>query len=279
MLSYIESIMTSIKTVFRIKDGAEITIEVNPNTVNKEKLEAYRLIGINRLSMGAQTFNKGHLKRLGRIHSVEDIRATVNAGFNNIYLDLIYGLSDETVEEVIEDITESIQLGVNHVSLYGLIVEEGPPFFKANEKGNLNLPEEELLLQMRAAGTGLLEEAGFIHYEISNYDKKGFLSKHNLIYWHNENYIGLGANASSYWQGERYKNQDNIVAYIAEKKEDKNSKLDCFKIGNKEAIKEGIFLGLRLIDGININEFKKRYNIDWLEVYEKPIKLLKKRPV
>ena len=279
MLSYIESIMAHVKKCFKVKDDAEITIEVNPGTVNKEKLAAYRAIGIKRLSMGAQTFKETHLKRLGRVHSVEDIKSTVQAGrkagFENISLDLIYGLPDETLEELIEDVKAGIELGVDHLSLYGLIIEESTPFYKAYEKGNLNLPHEELLLQMRETGSHLLAKAGFIHYEISNYGKKGFFSKHNLIYWQCENYIGMGANASSYWQGQRYKNNDSISGYIAEKKENKNSKLDCYKIGNKEAIEEGILLGLRLIDGINIYEFKKRYNVDLLEVYQEPIKVLK----
>ena len=279
MLSSIESIMAHVRAAFRIKDNAEITIEVNPGTVKFDALKAYSAMGINRLSMGAQSFNKKQLKRLGRIHLAKYISSTIKAaraaGFENISLDLIYGLPDETLEELITDIKAGIELGVDHLSLYGLIIEEGTQFFAEYEKGTLNLPTEELLLQMRETGTTLLEKAGFSHYEISNYGKKGFFSKHNLIYWQNENYLGLGANASSYWQGERYKNMDSISGYIAEKKENKSSKLDCYKIGNKEAIEEGILLGLRLIDGINIYEFKKRYDIDLLEMYKEPIRLLK----
>ena len=279
ILFYIESIMTHIRAIFRIKDNAEITIEVNPGTVRFDDLKAYSAIGINRLSIGAQSFCNKHLKRLGRIHLAKDISSTVKAartaGFENISLDLIYGLPDETLEDLIADIKAGIELNVNHISLYGLIIEEETEFFIEYKKGTLNLPTEELLLKMREVGNILLERAGFIHYEISNYGKKGFFSKHNLIYWQNENYLGLGSNASSYWQGKRYKNLDSISGYIAEKKENKSSKLDCYKIGNKEAAEEGIFLGLRLIDGINIYEFKERYGIDLLETYKEPISFLR----
>lgn len=280
MLSSIESIIFHIRAIFKIKDNVEVTIEVNPATVNLNDLKAYVALGINRLSVGAQSFYEKHLKRLGRVYSAEDIDSTIKAartvGFENISLDLMYGLPDETLEELTIDIKSGIELDVDHLSLYGLTIEEGTRFFLEYKKGNLNLPSEELYLKMKETSNILLKKAGFIHYEISSYGKKNFFSKHNLIYWKNENYLGLGANASSYWQGERYKNLDSISGYIAKNKENKSSKIDCYKIKNKEAIEEGIFLGLRLIDGINIYEFNKKYNINLLEIYKEPINLLQK---
>lgn len=279
MLDSIKDIMNALKSVFNINKEAEITIEVNPGTVTLADLKGYQGLGINRLSMGAQSFKDKQLKKLGRIHTSKAIGETVafgrKAGFKNISLDLIYGLPDETIADVRTNVAEGIALGVDHLSLYGLIIEEETPFYKMLAEGNLNLPDEETLLQMRDEGTDLLAENGFKRYEISNYGKTGFQSKHNLIYWHNEPYIGIGANASSYWQNKRYRHVDSIKAYIEDSKQGIFREIDSYEVGNEEAIEEGILLGLRLIDGIDINEFKKRYTIDLRQTFGEAIAALK----
>ncbi|OGC22919.1 hypothetical protein A2291_00165 [candidate division WOR-1 bacterium RIFOXYB2_FULL_42_35] len=235
------------------ENDIEISIETNPGTADKAKLKVLRELGINRLSIGAQSFNNQHLKTLGRIHSAEDIIRFYNdarsAGFENINLDLIFALPGQTLAEWQADIQTALKLKPEHLSVYNLQIEEGTPFHL--KRSTLNLPQEDLELAMYEDTIESLTSAGFKHYEISNFSKPGFECKHNLFYWRNGNYLGVGAGAHSHVDGQRWANPNSIENYIHDPRpspQDQSSPL-IFR-------QETIFMGLRLLDGLEIEKFK-----------------------
>jgi len=272
---YIEKIMDGIYKYFDTNELKEVTIETNPKTLDKEKLVRYRESGINRISVGVQTLNDNLLKILGRIHNTEDFYKNYdlvrNLGFNNVNLDLMFGLPFQTLEDVIYTLKEVIKLEPTHLSFYGLIVEKGTKFYDLNNRGKLNLPDEDLERAMYHKGMEYLVSNGYEHYEISNFAKKGYECKHNLFYWELKPYIGLGIGAHSNIFGKRYWNFADIKEYI--------SSLDngSFPVSGEEVIDKDMemaeycILGLRLIRGIDKKNFLGRFGIDIKEIYGKII--------
>ena len=264
---YINEILEVVKQNYTLENDLEITIEVNPGTVNQEKLEQYKKSGINRLSIGLQSTHDRLLKKLGRIHNYEEFLNTFElarkVGFENINVDLMLGLPEQSIEDLKESVEEIIKLNPEHISVYSLIVEEGTPFYKKLEENELDLPEEEIERKMYWTVKQELEKAGYIHYEISNFAKAGFESKHNLSCWNQEEYIGFGTSAHSYTNNVRFSNTDSIEEYI--NNYDTNNETDNFifhEKQNKESkMKEFMLLGLRKIEGVHIQDFKSSKKI------------------
>ena len=251
---YYEKLFKAMRNAFKISPDAEISIEANPGTINKEKLKALRSLGINRISLGAQSFNDKHLKKLGRIHnakeifrSFDDARAT---GFSNINLDLIFALPNQTVSEWKEDIKQALALGLEHLSTYNLQIEEGTKFSAPGAV--LQLPSEDEEIAMYEYAIDTLKAKGYQHYEISNFARPGFECKHNLVYWENGNYLGVGTSASSHINGNRYDNPRTIKEYL----KGIINKKEILQRKNQPDQSETIFMGLRLLDGIAEEKFK-----------------------
>lgn len=261
---YIVQTIEEIKSNFELDENAEITIEVNPGTVTLEKLEDYNKAGINRLSIGLQSTHEHLLKEIGRIHTYLDFLDTFRfareAGFENINVDLMIGLPNQTLAEVQDSIEEIVSMEPEHISVYSLILEEGTPLFKKVEEG-LELPDEELERKMYWTVKRILETNGYNHYEISNFAKQGYESKHNLDCWNQKEYIGFGVAAHSYTNGIRYSNIENLEQYIKNYEEDKTEENLVFheKQDMETMQKEYMLLGLRKIDGVSIQEFKIKF--------------------
>lgn len=261
---YIVQIMEEIKSNFELDENAEITIEVNPGTVTLEKLEDYNKAGINRLSIGLQSTHEHLLKEIGRIHTYLDFLDTYRfareAGFENINVDLMIGLPNQTLAEVQDSIEEIVSMEPEHISVYSLILEESTPLFKKVEEG-LELPDEELERKMYWTVKQTLEANGYNHYEISNFAKQNYESKHNLDCWSQKEYIGFGVAAHSYTNGIRYSNIENLEQYIKNYEEDKTEENLIFhEKQDMEAMqKEYMLLGLRKIDGVSIQDFKIKF--------------------
>ena len=276
---YIVQIIEDIKLNFEIDEKAEITIEVNPGTVTLEKLEDYKRTGINRLSIGLQSTHEHLLKEIGRIHTYLDFLDTFRfareAGFKNINVDLMIGLPNQTLEEVKDSIEEIVSMEPEHISVYSLILEENTPLFKKVEEG-LELPNEDLERKMYWAVKQTLEQNNYIHYEISNFAKKGYESKHNLDCWNQKEYIGFGIAAHSYTNGIRYSNIENIEQYIKNYDEDKTEENLVFhEKQDMEAMqKEYMLLGLRKIDGVSIQEFKIKFVANPVFLYHSELEKL-----
>lgn len=263
--NYIKEILNEIKQNYNIKQDSEITIEVNPGTVNEEKLEEYRKIGINRLSIGLQSTKDNLLKQIGRIHNYEEFvtcyKLARKIGFKNINVDLMLGLPNQTLKDIEESLNEIIKLNPEHISFYSLIVEEGTSIEKMIEQKVLELPNEEIERKMYWDAKKILEDNGYNHYEISNFAKKGYESKHNLNCWNQKEYLGFGVAAHSYFENKRYCNIDCIEDYCKniENGDIKNNKTICEIQTEEEKKKEYMLLGLRKIEGINIQEFKNKF--------------------
>lgn len=280
---YIKEILETIKNNFCIEKEAEITIEINPGIVDKQKLELYKEAGVNRLSIGLQSANDETLKTIGRIHTYEEFKQAYNlakeVGFSNINIDLMLGIPNQTIDEIEENLNEIIKLEPTHISIYSLIVEENTKIQKQIEEGILHLPEEELERRMYWTAKRKLEEAGFKHYEISNFAKPEYESKHNTDCWNQEEYIGFGAAAHSYTNGVRYSNLEDIEKYIKNIKQDKPENNFIFheKQTHRSKIEEYMLLSLRKIDGVNIQEFIKKFNGNPIYIFKKELQKLEKQ--
>ena len=254
---------------FNFDPNAEITIEVNPETVDLTYLQQLRQIGFNRISIGIQSFDNKILKYIGRIHSANRAIKTVKearaAGFENISTDFIYGLPDQTQKSFLNDLDTATQLGVEHISLYGLKIEEGCNFYKNKP---VNLADDDMQADMYLAATDLLESKGYLHYEISNFAKKGCESKHNLNYWSCGKYYGFGVAAHGYTDGTRYSNFENLQKYIQNYKE----KQTVRELSLKEKLEEHIYLGFRKGDGIDVLKINMEFGIDFEEIYKNTLK-------
>lgn len=277
---YIEKIMEIVKECYTIDINAEITIEVNPGTVSQKKLETYLNSGINRISIGLQSTHNEILSKLGRVHSYEEFLYTYNlarkVGFKNINVDLMLGLPNQSLNDLQESITEVVNLEPEHISVYSLIIENGTPFCEKLEKQEIALPSDELERAMYWETKRKLEKAGYTHYEISNFAKPGFESKHNLSCWNQEEYIGIGASAHSYTNNVRYSNIDSIEDYI--RNYENGNEIDNFVFHekqNKESkMKEFMMLGLRKIQGIHIQDFKNKFGENPIYLYKKELEKL-----
>ena len=257
--SYIMEILGAIRKNYKVKKNAEITIEVNPGTVTEEKLKDYKMAGINRLSIGLQSTKNNLLEKIGRIHKYEDFLNTYKLaqkiGFKNINVDLMIGLPEQSLQDVEDSLVEIIKLKPKHISVYSLILEENTKLEVLVNLGKLDLPDDELERQMYWKVKGVLEDNEYEHYEISNFAKKGYKSKHNFNCWKQHNYLGFGVSAHSYYNNIRYSNTNNLEEYL-KNPEGKNIEE---KQTLEEAKKEYMMLGLRTLDGISISEFKQKY--------------------
>ena len=276
---YIIEILEKIKEK-NVSSNAEITIEVNPGTVTKEKLEDYIKSGINRISIGLQTTNDELLKQIGRIHSftqfLETYKLAKKVGFKNINVDLMLGLPNQRIKDLKESLEQIIKLKPKHISVYSLIVEDGTPIANKIEKGEMQLPDEELERNMYWFVKNTLELNGFIHYEISNFAKKGYESKHNLNCWNQKEYIGIGASAHSYRDITRYSNTENIEEYIENVNNGNFNRNKIIHEIQKEddAKKEFMLLGLRKIKGVDINQFKNKFGDNPIYLFRNELKKL-----
>ena len=265
-------------------ENIEITIEVNPGTVTEEKLLMYKSIGINRISIGLQSTNDKLLKQIGRIHNYKEFMDTYElvkkVGFQNINVDLMIGLPNQTIQDLKKSLEEIKILNPNHVSVYSLIVEEGTKIDNQLRSGKIELPDEEVERQMYWYVKNTLELNGYNHYEISNFAKKGSESKHNLNCWEQKEYIGLGIAAHSYIKGIRYSNTIDLEKYLEYNFND-NQELEKKGIRIIEEVqsledkkKEYMLLGLRKIEGVSISEFKARYINNPIFLYRKELEKL-----
>lgn len=279
---YIKNILQEIKSSFKILDDAEITIEINPGTVNEEKLKRYKEYGINRLSIGLQSANDKILKNIGRIHDYKQFEETFfyarKCGFKNINVDLMIGLPTQAIEDVKQTLEKIIQKNPEHISVYSLIIEEGTTIEKLINENKLQLPDEETERIMYWTVVNELKENGYNQYEISNFSKKTYESKHNTNCWKQKQYIGLGTSAHSYLNKKRYSNTNNIEEYIKNIQENNISKnITIHEEQTEEStMNEYMLLGLRMIQGININEFKQKFKTDPTIKYKEILEKLQK---
>lgn len=275
---YIKEVLNVIMQNFQVDNNVEITLEVNPGTIDENKLKIYKEAGINRLSIGLQSANNNTLKRIGRIHTYEEFLNTYelarNSGFDNINIDLMLALPGQTIDELVVGLKKVINLKPEHISIYSLILEERTKLYEEiiNEK-KYKLIDDDIERKMYWQTKEVLERAGFIHYEISNFARKGYESKHNLACWNQEEYIGVGASAHSYSNNVRYSNTESLEEYIYNYENGKDiDNLIFHEKQNKESkMKEYMMLGLRKIQGIDIDAFKNCFGQNPLYIFKQEI--------
>ena len=253
----------------------ELTIEANPGDLDADKIAVLKNSAVNRVSLGVQTFDDKMLKKIGRSHLEKDIYENIDrlklAGFDNISIDLIYALPGQTMDQVKDNVAKAIALDIPHMSLYSLILENHTVFMNRMRRGKLPLPKEELEAEMFEYIITELERAGFEHYEISNFSKPGFESRHNLMYWDNAEYYGIGAGASGYVDGVRYKNHGPIRHYL-KAVEDGNARINEEYLTQREQMEEEMFLGLRKKSGVSMERFEEKFGQSFQELYGDIIK-------
>ncbi|MGV2641627.1 radical SAM family heme chaperone HemW [Clostridium perfringens] len=249
----------------------EYSMECNPGNLTEEKLEVMKKYGVNRISMGLQAKQDNLLRGLGRIHNYktfkENFLLAKKVGFNNINVDLMFGLPNQRLNEWEETLREIISLEPAHISAYSLIIEEGTAFYNLYENDKLKLPTEEEERKMYHLAKKILEENGFNQYEISNYAKERKECRHNLAYWNMDNWIGVGSAAASYINGKRIKNISSVEEYINSINEKGEAVEEIINNSKNDNIEEFMFMGLRKINGIDENEFKKRFSMNINDVY------------
>lgn len=260
-----------VRELWGFQEGAEITLEANPGTTDRASLQQLWDAGINRLSIGLQTSNDRLLRKIGRIHTKDDFLATVTAakaiGFSNISADLMTGLPGQSLEDVRESVQLLLDQGIQNISFYALIIEEGTPFEIMYREGRMqDLPDEDLEREMYELSRRMLTEAGFIHYEVSNSGLAGYEGRHNTVYWRGESYAACGLGAASYIDGVRRTNTADLEAYIDLYAEGRDQAEDAFAavvesnyIDEEEAQLEFFLLGFRLLDGVSIDDFRARF--------------------
>ncbi|MCQ2018495.1 oxygen-independent coproporphyrinogen III oxidase [Clostridium butyricum] len=271
----LESLLKTIN-LLDFKDDFEFTIECNPGTLNEEKLVLMKNYNVNRISMGLQTTNDNLLKEIGRIHSFEEFKKNYNqarkAGFENINVDLMFGLPNQHMKDWKASLEDVMSLEPEHISAYSLIIEEGTCFYNLYNNDKLNIPNEEEERSMYLFTKGFLEDYGYNQYEISNYAKVNKECFHNKVYWKCNEYLGLGVSASSFVDEKRFKNIDDIKIYI-EKINNNEDVTEEIHVNNiNDDMEEFMFMGLRMIEGINLKTFKKRFGKDVFDIYDEVIK-------
>jgi oxygen-independent coproporphyrinogen III oxidase len=262
-VSQIQRLLDACFKAFAVDSNAEITLEANPGTLNLEQLEGLRAAGINRLSMGAQSFDAQLLQTLGRIHTPEEIVQAVqharSAGFTSINVDFMFGLPEQTMDQWRDTLERALELRPEHLSLYSLIVEEGTPFYSWVNEGRITPADEDLCADMYEFADQRLREAGYINYEISNWSLPEHHSRHNLTYWQNLPYIGMGAGAYSTFGGQRFSNERDPAAYVKRLKGQEMPIVEREEIGHVQAMTETAFLALRTAMGLHLPTFETRF--------------------
>jgi oxygen-independent coproporphyrinogen-3 oxidase len=265
----ISRILDACRQHFAIDQEAEITLEANPGTLSQEQSEGLRAAGINRLSMGAQSFDEDLLKALGRIHTPQQVTQAVRyaraAGFTSINLDFMFGLPGQTMQHWRETLERALALRPEHLSLYSLIVEEGTPFFTWVQEGRITPGDEDLCADMYEYADERLRAAGYANYEISNWALPGYESRHNLTYWLNLPYIGMGAGAYSSFGGRRFSNVREPLEYIRLLKERSFPEAESERVGREQAMSETAFLALRTAMGLHLPTFERRFGLPFAQ--------------
>ncbi len=270
-------IMDGIKDNFTVADGSEITIEANPATIDEQKLETYLESGINRISIGTQSFDSTILNLLGRAHDKNDalnaIRTAKKAGFKNINVDMMFGIPGQTSKMWRDSLRQCIFLRPEHISLYSLQIEEGTPFYKMMEKGTLEPAPDRVDREMYHDAISMLQQAGYNHYEISNVSLPGYESRHNLKYWSYREYLGLGPGASSFIGGHRFKNTSSVLDYLQFIKAGLPpvKQEDVEHYSQRDEMGVFVFTGLRKTGGFDIRDFEDTFGTDFFDVYDPAI--------
>lgn len=274
-------LLDSLQKMFCIEQDAEITVEANPGTIDREKLQQLKSAGYNRLSLGVQSFDAQELNCLGRIYSPQEVYTAFDlarqAGFNNINIDLMYGLPGQNIDEWRKNLQTAVAMKPEHLSLYQLSIEKGTHFDDLCKQRFLIEVEQEIARKMFEETIDYLKENGFCHYEISNFARAGRESRHNMMYWHNLEYIGLGAGASGYLRGLRYSNENNLSIYEKSVQIDRKPIRDKDPIDQELEMSEHMFLGLRIIEGVDKRVFRHRFTVDIRVVFGAVIEDLKNR--
>lgn len=266
---WIEQLLLSIREHFCLNQGVEVTIEVNPGTVDEQKLTRYYQAGINRLSIGLQSVREEELHRLGRIHTFEQFLETYQTarlvGFGNINIDIMSALPRQRIQSYLETLDTVVSLKPEHISAYSLIVEEGTPFAREAREGTLELPDEDCERQMYELTGQVMAEHGYQRYEISNYALPGYECRHNCGYWRRIPYLGFGVGAASLLEETRFCNSNDLDIYCQKPLECRE---EIHKLTVSEQMEEFLFLGLRLLRGVDKEEFAQKFGVSLISVYE-----------
>jgi len=268
-------LIEAAQRLFGLAADAEVTIEANPGTLTAGKLAGYRAAGVNRLSLGVQSFSDEMLVLLGRVHTarqaLDSFMAAREVGFDNIGIDLIHSLPGETPADWRDELIRAIDLRPEHISAYGLTVEEGTPFHRMEREGRLHLPDEEVGAAMFRETGEFLEWAGYEHYEISNFALPGFRSRHNQVYWRRGNCLGFGAGAHSFLRapafGSRWRNALSPESYLRAVASSTLPEEELTFLTERDAMAEFFFLGLRMLDGVEPAEFRREFGCTVAEAY------------
>ena len=266
---YISEIISTIKKFYAVSDNAEITLETNPGTVDKQKLRLFHNVGINRISIGIQSFDENELKFLTRIHDKETALRTVDyaneAGFKNINIDLIFNLPDQTKEKWKSNLNIAVQLPITHISAYSLILERGTILNKMVIDGKIKIQDSDYDADLYEICLDFLEDNLFIQYEVSNFAKEGFECIHNNAYWRYKDYLSFGTSAHSFINSKRWWNYSSLKKYLSEMEKKNYAAANFEYINKKQMLNEYIMLALRS-KGINISEFRDIFGENWLKI-------------
>lgn len=277
----LQRVLATIFDCFDIEQGAEISIEANPGTVNLEKLEVLRASGINRLSIGVQSFSDKELREIGRIHSAEEAKQAIDlakaAGFRNLSIDLMYGLPQQTAKSWYASLSTALSMDVQHLSLYQLTVEERTPLEKMLACGSVQLPEEDVIAEMDEITAALPESKGLFQYEISNYAREEFQCRHNINYWQNGEYYAMGAGAVAYLDGKRIKNISSPERYCKLLESGQSVQIEKEGLGREASFRESVIMGLRMNCGVSLKRLEQRYGLRIDQLYGTIIQSLQAR--
>ncbi len=270
----LEKLLTHLTKNLNLEELEEFTVEANPSDLTDEVLAVLANSPVNRISLGVQSFDDKLLKKIGRTHTEAQVYSSIerlrSAGFKNITIDLIYGLPNQTMEMVERDVQKFLELDLPHVALYSLILEDHTVFMNRQRRGRLRLPSDDRNADMYEYIIETLTAKGYSHYEVSNFGKIGYESKHNMTYWDNAEYYGVGAGASGYLEGIRYKNHGPVHHYLREE----NKRVNEEVLTKKQMIEEEMFLGLRKKNGVSIERFYKKFGQTLEEVYGSTVEKL-----
>ncbi|MGQ9738966.1 MAG: radical SAM family heme chaperone HemW [Armatimonadota bacterium] len=273
-------ILDAVRARFRVLPDAEISIEVNPGTVDRARYSLLKQAGFNRLSMGVQAFDDGLLKALGRIHTAAEALRSYEtarqAGFENINIDLMFALPNQTLRQWQKTLRVAISLQPEHISCYALTVEPGTLFFKMYQQGKLNLPDEETDLRMYQYTIRALTRAGYEHYEISNFAKLGYRCRHNMVYWRNEEYLGFGPGAVSYRRGMRWRTISNPRRYVQAVRSSASLVEEEERLDADASLGETLMLMLRLRNGVDVRMVEERYGVNLIQRYARQVDKLRR---
>ena len=275
----IENIISTIRDTFTVESDCEISMEANPNSLS-ENLKVYKEIGINRLSIGIQSLNDDILKSIGRIHnSKEALQAIDRAksfGFDNINVDLMFNIPGQTIDDIKDTINQLIKKDIKHISFYSLKLEKGTPMYTLEENKKIIMPEEDIEREMYYAGRNIMEENNLMQYEISNFAVKGYECRHNLKYWNQEEYIGIGPSAHSFLGSMRFSNPSDLIECTLSDEDEVFERTVQEFMDKKDLIFEYIMLRLRLNEGLKFADFTNKFSVDFKETYAEQIEYLTK---